>query len=106
MPKYLYVYRGDKSQVPATPEDQEAAMQAWGAWMGSLGDKLVNAGDPVRTSKLVTVSGVKDAVPNPSFGYSIVEADTIEDACEMAKSNPMVVGNGGVEVAEIFAIEM
>lgn len=107
MPQFLYIYRGDKSQVPSTPEDQEAAMTAWGDWMGGIGDKLVNPGEPVGTSKLVTGAGVSDTVPNPSFGFSIVEAATIEEACEMAKGNPMLMAEGGgVEVAEIVPISM
>ncbi|WP_375173856.1 YciI family protein [Pseudooceanicola sp.] len=106
MPQYLYIYRGDASQVPSTPEDQEAAMKAWGDWMGGIGDKLVNPGEPVGTSKLVTGKGVTDQVPNPSFGFSIVEAASIEEACEMAKGNPMVKDGGGVEVAEIVPISM
>ncbi|EAQ03173.1 hypothetical protein OB2597_13553 [Pseudooceanicola batsensis HTCC2597] len=106
MPQYLYIYRGDKSQVPDTPAEQEAAMKAWGDWMARIGDRMVTPGDPVGTSKLVTEQGVTDQVPNPSFGFSIVEAGSIEEACEMAKGNPMVAGDGGVEVAEIVPISM
>lgn len=107
MPQFLYIYRGDKSQIPTTPAEQEAAMKAWGDWMGAIGDKMINPGEPVGTSKLVTENGVTNTVPNPSFGFSIVEAASIEEACEMAKGNPMVVGeNGGVEVAEIVPISM
>jgi len=106
MPPYLYIYRGDKSQIPSTPEEQQAAMKAWGDWMGAIGDKMINPGEPVGISKLVTEAGVSDQVPNPSFGFSIVEAATIEEACDMAKGNPMVVGKGGVEVAEIVPMNM
>jgi hypothetical protein len=107
MPQYLYIYRGDASQIPSTPEDQEAAMKAWGNWMAGLGDRLVNPGEPVGMSKLVTENGVTDQVPHPTFGFSIVEAASIEEACEMAKGNPMVTGeNGGVEVAEIVPMSM
>lgn len=106
MPQYLYIYRGDASQIPATPEDQEAAMKAWGDWMGGIGSKMVNPGEPVGTSKLVSGTGVSDTVPNPSFGFSIVEAASIEEACEMAKGNPMVAGGGAVEVAEVIPMSM
>ncbi|WP_136634311.1 YciI family protein [Pseudooceanicola onchidii] len=106
MPQYLYIYRGDASQVPSTPEDQEAAMKAWGDWMGAIGPKMVNPGEPVGKSVLVSGAGVSDKVPNASFGFSIVEAATIEEACDMAKGNPMVAGGGSVEVAEIVPMDM
>jgi len=106
MPKFLYVYHGDAASVPSTPEDQEAAMAAWGEWMGGLGDKLVEPGDPVGTSRSVSASGVSDTVPNAAFGYSIVEAASLDEACDMAKGNPMVIGGGSVEVAEIMPISM
>lgn len=106
MPKFMYIYHGDAAGVPDTPEAQAAAMDAWGAWMGKLGDKLVDPGQPVGKSYAVTVDGVTETVENPAFGYSIVEAGSIEEACEMAKGNPMIVGKGSVEVAEIVPIEM
>jgi len=87
-------------------EDQEAAMKAWGDWMGGIGAKLVDPGQPVGKSRAVTAEGVTDTVANAAFGYSIVEADTLDEACEMAKGNPMLHGAGSVEVAEIMPIEM
>ena len=49
---------------------------------------------------------VLDDVANAAFGYSIIEVDTIEEACALAKGNPMVAGGGSVEVAEIMPIQM
>ncbi|KGM49712.1 YciI family protein [Pseudooceanicola atlanticus] len=106
MPKFMYIYHGDASSVPATPEDQEAAMKAWGDWMAEVGPKLVDPGEPVGKSKSVTADGVLDEVANAAFGYSIIEVDTIEEACALAKGNPMVAGGGSVEVAEIMPIQM
>jgi len=106
MPQFLYIYHGDASGIPSTPEAQEAAMQAWGVWMEKLGPALVNPGEPVGKSKSVTATGVVDDVANAAFGFSIVEAPDIATACEMAKGNPMVTGGGSVEVAEIVPIAM
>ena len=30
--------------MPETPEEGAELMEKWGAWMGSLGDAIVNAG--------------------------------------------------------------
>ncbi|WP_375687553.1 YciI family protein [Pseudooceanicola sp. LIPI14-2-Ac024] len=106
MPKYLYIYHGDASGVPSTPEEQEAAMKAWGDWMQDVGTAMVEPGEPVGKSKSVTAKGVVDDVANAAFGYSIVEAPDIETACKLAKGNPMVAGGGSVEVAEIIPMPM
>ncbi|MGR3321419.1 MAG: hypothetical protein ACU0DK_05775 [Pseudooceanicola sp.] len=92
--------------MPSTPEEQEAAMKAWGDWMGAVGAAMVDPGEPVGKSKSVSSDGVADDVAHAAFGYSIVEADTIEAACEMARGNPMITGGGSVEVAEIIPIGM
>lgn len=102
----MFIYHGDASQIPSTPEEAAKAMQAWGAWMGGLGDALVDPGDPVGKSMSVTPDGVIEGAKDPAYGYSIVEASDLAAACEMAKGNPMVVGSGSVEVAEITPIQM
>ncbi|MGR3679015.1 MAG: hypothetical protein ACU0AZ_13655 [Paracoccaceae bacterium] len=78
-------------------------MAAWQAWMGGMGDKLVIPGAPVGMSKTVSVGGVADdGGANPASGYTVVEANDQDAACDMAKCCPMVVdGSGSVEVAEI-----
>lgn len=106
MPRFLYIYHGDASGIPTTPEAQQAAMTAWGDWMAQVGTAMTDPGDPVGKSKSVTADGVVDDVPNAAFGYSIVDAPDIETACELAKGNPMVTGGGSIEVAEIIPMEM
>ena len=100
MPKYLYIYHADTPMRPA-PDEEAEAMAAWGRWMEKVGPKLIDPGQPVGLSKSVTATGVLDTVKNAAFGYSIVEADSIEEACDLAKDNPMVLGGGSVEVAPI-----
>ena len=44
MAKFVYVYTG--GQMAETPAAQEEAMQAWGAWFGTLGDAVTDGGNP------------------------------------------------------------
>ncbi len=101
MPDFMFVYHGGKP-----PEGQEAidkAMAAWGKWMQENGPALADAGNPVGKSKTVSSSGTADnGGANPVFGYSIVSAPDIGEACRIASSNPMVADGGSVEVAEIL----
>ena len=101
MPKFLLAYHGGKT--PETPEEGEKVMAAWMAWFEGMGAAVVDGGNPTMMSKTVTQSGVAgDGGANPVSGYSIIAADTIDAACDLAKGCPMVAdGSGSVEVAEI-----
>lgn len=101
MPNFVFAFHG--GGMPETPEEGERMMAAWMAWYGAMGDKVVDAGAPVGKSKTVGKSGIADnGGANPLTGYTVVSAETIEEACEMAKGCPMVVdGSGSVEVAQV-----
>ena len=99
MPKFVFAYHGGSK--PATPEEGAKVMAAWNDWLGGLGDKVVDPGCPVGMSKTVSASGVADnGGANPLSGLSIVTADSIDKAVEMARGCPIVTDNGSVEVAE------
>ncbi len=99
---FLFVYHG--GGMPETPEEGEKAMAAWRAWMDDIGKAFVDDGNPVGMSKTVGADGVADnGGANPTSGYSIVRADSIEAACDMAKGCPILDGGKGtIEVAEII----
>lgn len=102
MPKYVFAYHGGKA--PESPEEGAEVMARWQAWFGDLGDAVVDGGNPVGPSKTVSAGGVADdGGANPLSGYSIVRADSIDAAVEMAKGCP-IMDHGTVEVAE--AMEM
>ena len=44
MAKFVLAYRG--GSVPDTEAEQQAAMEAWMGWFGSLGDAVVDGGNP------------------------------------------------------------
>lgn len=101
MPRYLYVYHGGKA--PASPEEGKAVMAKWNAWMGGMGDKLVEGGAPVGLSKTVSPSGVSDnGGANPASGWTVVKASGYDEAVEMAKGCPILQSEGSVEVAEVM----
>jgi len=102
MPQFVFAYHGGSK--PETQEEGERVMAAWGAWFENMGDALEIPGAPVGMSKTVSASGVADdGGANPISGYTVVKADSMDAATEMAKGCPMVVdGTGSVEVAEVM----
>ena len=99
MPNYFIGYLGGR--MPETPEEEARGKAKWNAWVGGLGDAMVNPGTPLGTSKIVSSDGVSDDGGAKMTGSSIVKADSIDAALEIAKTCPYVEG-GTVEVAEVM----
>ena len=94
MGKYVLTYKG--GSIPETEEEQKSVMDAWTAWFGSLGDSVVNMGNPFGAQ-----AAVGGGATSGLTGYSIVSADSLDDALAKAKSCPILNGgSGGVEVYE------
>ena len=106
MPNFMFAFHGGTE--PQSPEEGQKIMSDWMAWMGKIEKSIVDGGNPVGMSKTVSADGVADnGGSNPLSGYTVVSADTIEAACEMAKGCPILnMKDGSVEVAEIHEIEM
>lgn len=104
MAKYVFVYHGGSK--PDTPEDAAQVMQAWGAWLESLGADVIDGGNPVGPSTTVHSDGSvsNDGGVNPVSGYSLLEASSLDDAIAKAKGCPVLSAGGSVELTE--AIEM
>lgn len=101
MANYLFTYHG--GGVPETEEDGAKVMAAWEAWMGSLGSALVEPGNPVGPSATVAVDGSTTSTQGPDTvtGYSIVQAQSLDDALALAKGCPIRDDGGTIEVGEI-----
>lgn len=102
MAKFVYVYTG--GQMAETPEAQEKAMQAWGAWFGTLGGSVTDMGNPFGNSATVSSSGATDGGKSGASGYTILSADSLSEATAKAKGCPVLASGGTVEVYE--AVEM
>lgn len=86
-----------------TPEKQKAANKEWEDWAKE--NHLVDMGAPLGKTKRVTASEVKDA-KNEVGGYSIIEAESHDDAAKKMQSNPhfKMIPGAWVDVMEIMAM--
>ena len=102
MARYLFVYHG--GGMPESEEAGKKAMEAWGNWFGSRGEKVVDGGNPVGPSTTVMSDGsvVNDGGSNPASGYGVFEARDLEEAISMARGCPILADGGSVELAETF----
>jgi len=101
MPDYIIAYHGGNK--PASPEEGAEHMGKWKAWIVGLGDAAVNPGTPLGNTRIVSSTGISDdGGSNPMSGYSIVKADSMDAALEIAKACPFLDIGGTLEVAEVM----
>ena len=84
-------------------------MKAWMDWMGGIaakgnlanqGNRLGSAGKVVKPNNIIT-DGPYTEIKELIGGYSVINADSLEEAAEIAKGCPILEVGGNVEVREI-----
>jgi len=103
MPDYIIAYKG--GNPPTTKEEGAAHMAKWEKWIVDLGNDAVNPGTPLGKSRIVSASGAStDGGDNPMSGFSVVRAENMDAALEIAKACPFLSTGGTLEVAEMMAM--
>lgn len=105
MANFVLLYSG--GSMPEGQDEQAAVMQAWDAWYRGLGSALVDGGNPF-TAKAKRITGdgiVSDGPVGPmASGYSILKADSLGAAVEMASHCPVLQGGAQISVYETFQV--
>jgi hypothetical protein len=109
MAEFLYVYRGGERSD--SPQQSEAQMQKWVAWMKELGEKghIKDRGQPleltgkvVRGKQKVVTDGPYTESKDLVGGYTLVEAKDLAHAAELSKGCPIFESGGLVEVRPVM----
>ncbi|MDB5091165.1 MAG: transcription initiation protein [Mucilaginibacter sp.] len=110
MKDFLLVYRNDfKNQPTGSPEELQAVTKKWMDWIGGIaaqnkltnqGNRLGSEGKVVRPNNVVT-DGPYTEIKELIGGYSIINAESYDEAVEIAKGCPIFEFGGNVEVRDI-----
>lgn len=106
MANYLLLYSGGSGMAPSATE-QAAIQQAWGTWFAGLGSNVVDGGNPFTpmARSIASDGKVSDGpVGTMATGYSIIKADSLGAAVEMAQGCPVLKGGSQISVYEIFPV--
>ncbi len=97
--KYVFGFVG--GTMPETEEEQAKVMEAWGAWFGTLGEAVVDPGNPFGPSASIATDGtVGGGATSGLTGYTVVSADSLEAATGMAKGCPILQDGGSIDIFE------
>jgi hypothetical protein len=110
MKDFLLVFRTDYSKTPkASPEEMQATTKSWMDWIGGIaarnkltdrGNRLVPSGKVLKAGNVIA-DGPYTEIKESIIGYSMVKADSIEEAIELAKGCPILKSGGNVEVRQV-----
>jgi hypothetical protein len=105
MANFVLLYSG--GSMPESQAEQAAVMKAWEAWFGGLGSAIVDGGNPFTPkAKRIASDGTvsEGAVGTMASGYSILKADSLDEAVEMARRCPVLQGGAQISVYETFPV--
>ena len=101
MAKFLLVYYGGKMETD--PAKAAKSMEVWMKWFKDNGKSIVDMGAPTKPGKIISGKGIKNGVIGEAVtGYSIVQADNLDSAAALAKTNPQIAASGQIAVYEIM----
>lgn len=113
MKDFLLVFRTDYGVMPqGTPEEMQAMTQRWMDWIGSIaaqgmltdrGRRLEGSGRVIKPNNVIT-DGPYVEIKESIGGYTLIKAESYEAAAELAKSCPIFITGGNVEIREISVL--
>ncbi|MDH3974925.1 MAG: hypothetical protein OEV42_11660 [Deltaproteobacteria bacterium] len=103
MAQYIISYIGGNQ--PSSPEEGKQHFAKYKEWLSSLGDSAISPANPLKNTNTVNPDGTvtKGSITAMS-GYTVIEADSMESALDMAKACPFLHIGGSLEVSELIQI--
>jgi hypothetical protein len=97
MSTYLFIYRSQKDYAPSSDD----ALAEWGAFFKGIGSNVADVGNPVFDRRELGNCGDETVLG----GYSMITADSLDEAVRLTKDCPALKRGGGVEVGEITPLD-
>ena len=96
MSTFIFSYRAPGEYVAFQPD----TVGAWMAWFGSFGPDLVEAGQPVGEARQIGDCGADSRLG----GFTVVTADDLDAAVELAEGCPGLQHGFGVEIGALVPV--
>lgn len=104
MKKFIFIYYNGEGDSSVS---MEKITEDWGKWFGQIGDKLVDGGAPLASGGMSVTGGEVSEIPAdmwPATGYSLVNAESMEDAVEIAKGCPAHEHTDGKAAVRVYEV--
>ena len=96
MRKYAFIHYGFETPTPGI-------MEAWGTWFASIEDKIVENVGPFGPGREITRTGTKELPRDRGAitGFTIINAENMAEAEEIAQGCPSITG---IRVYEVMSM--
>ena len=109
MARFMLVYKGEAADMAdMTEEEAGAVMAKWGVWMQKVGSALSDIGTPFGPGSSLVDDGSAGTATSLT-GYSILEADSLDDARALADGHPYLSdgqGNYAIDLYELLPLPL
>jgi hypothetical protein len=114
MKEFLLIFRNSQQpEATRSAEQMQEVMQQWIDWLGSIaaqnklidkGNRLVTEGSVIKPGNIVT-DGPYMEIKEMVGGYTMIRANSLEEATALAGGCPILQVGGSVEVRGIMVME-
>ena len=102
MKKYIVIYHAPAEAMEqtanVTPEEMGIGMEPWMEWAKRCGEKLVDLGTPLMGGIKLIPDGVTSESEKGVVGYSILQAENLQDAISLMEGHPHLNWAAGCEI--------
>lgn len=102
MKKYIVIYHAPMDALQqttnASPEEMAAGMEVWHQWANKCGDKLLDLGNPLVNGQKLDPNGHSQPSTRQVCGYSILQAENMEEAKKLMEGHPHLGWNAACEI--------
>ncbi len=101
MANFVFLYTGGMQAM--SDVDRKRSLDLWNKWYDKLGSAIVEKGNPfTQVAKSIHHDGkiVETPICTAASGYSVIRADSLNKALDLAKGCPILHDGGDVSVYE------
>jgi uncharacterized protein YciI len=103
MKQYVLVYLGGNH--PTNQEEAKLHQMKYVEWLKSIEDVLVIPSIPLKDTNTVSSNGaIKEGSTCAMSGFTVMKADSMEDALAIAQACPFLEIGGSLEVSEMMQL--
>ena len=108
MKKFMALYMAPaaviEQMMKIPPEETREIMEAWTDWGEEHAERIVTMGSPLGRTLTVTAKGTTET-SNEVTGYSVVEAESHEDAASIFAGHPhLAMGDTSIDILECVVL--
>jgi len=105
MSRYLITYLGGNQ--PSTQEEGQHHFAKYKEWLRSIGDDVISPANPLKHIHTISPEGaVSESSRTSMSGFTIIEAESMFTALDIAKACPFLDIGGSLEVAELVQMQL